>query len=620
MRQQPRHRQIDMPQAPDIQPDIALDALARFVAELPVALALFDREQRYRAASAAWIAAFGLSHLLLNGHNHAELSRTGAQAVDEVLRRALGGEAVADKRIVEDDPPYRWWSLLSARPHRDAEGAIIGAILALRQAQVPSAADDADVAPDPLTGLASRGEFVRQLRHLLDEPASERRAAVVLAINLTDFHGINTLFGSTIGDQVLRVTAARLVSGTRARRRDAEAQTAPDRGGPDLARTDLASPDLGGPDLVARLGADEFGILCGSGPLSLADAEALASRLLRAVSGTVAVEGRSVRPAASAGFLMPAATHAGADDVLRDLDLALHQAKAAGPGAAVGWQPPLTVTAMRRSANAMRLRQAYDEAEFVVHYQPVLRLADNCLVGAEALLRWNKPGEGLLPEAAFAAALDEGGLAVEVGAWMMRDVVRQMETWETLYGRHIVDWVGIKLMRRQLTAPAKLLATLEAIDRSGFALHRLMLGVGEAVLQREPDSAGQVLDAARRLGLRIALDAFGTGHVWPQAARAGSVDAVIIDGGFIAGIGTEEGERLLQALLAIARLHDGLIIGDGIETPAQSDFLREHGCGCGAGGLLAAAMDGALLGAFALTHGTHPGDNARGAGPTRIAG
>ncbi|MGE5268754.1 MAG: EAL domain-containing protein [Thiohalocapsa sp.] len=599
-----------MPQAPDNSSDISLDELARFVAELPVALALFDRDQRYRAASGAWIAAFGLSRGPLTGHRHAELSRTGAQALDELLRRALSGEAVEDQRIVEEDPPYRWWSLLSARPHRDADGTIVGAVLALRQAQFGSTGDDSDTGPDPLTGLAGRGEFVRQLRRLLAEPAGERPAALVLAVNLADFHDINTLFGNTIGDQVLRVTAARLVSGTRARRRD-------ERRDPEAQR----ATDGGGPDLVARLGADEFGILCGSGPLSLADAEALATRLVRAVSGTVAVEGRSVRPAATAGFLIPAATHADADDVLRDLDLASHQAKAAGPGAAVGWQPSLTVAAIRRSTLAMRLRQAYDEAEFVVHYQPVLRLADNCLVGAEALLRWNKPGEGLLPQAAFAAALDEGGLAVEVGAWVVREVVRQMETWETLYGRHIVDWVSIRLMRRQLAAPAKLLATLEAVDRSGFALRHLMLGVGDAALEREAESAGRLLDEARRLGLRIALDAFGTGPVWPEPARAGPVDAVIIDAGFIAGIGTEEGERLLQALLAIARLHGGLIIGDGIETPAQSDFLREHGCGCGAGGLLATAMDGALLGAFALTHpGTRPGDGGRGSGPTRLVG
>lgn len=452
-----------------------------------------------------------------------------------------------------------------------------------------------DEAADPLTGLATRAEFIVALQQLFAEGAPRDRAVLAILINLDGFRGVNTLHGAATGDQVLRVAAERLLSGTRS------------RGLPEESTAARA------PDLVARLGADEFAILCRPPAPPAAEAEALAGRLLRMLESPIVVDGNSLRLAARAGIVITTAAHRSPDDVLRALDLAAQRAKALGGGTVARWRPSLTAAATRRSSLAMQLHRAFDNGEFVLHYQPVLCLADGRLVGAEGLLRWNNPSEGLLNCALFMPVLEETGLIVELGSWVLRETVRQVEMWDALYGRDIVDWVGVNLAALQLHHPERLLASLRAIDAGGFSLRRLCLEIPAAVFPRAPDSA-DTLGKLRGLGLRIAIDDFGTGHIWPDGLRRHPVEAIKIDGEFIAGIGTAAGETLLQALFAITRLSDAAIIAEGIEVPAQRDFLHQIGCGFGQGYLFAEPMDGALFGTYALTHAVENGSGAQLAG------
>ena len=579
--------------------DRSSDWQARFVTGIPAAVALFDRDFKYRAASAAWILAFGLSRAALAGHRHDELCRDGREALNEVQRRALCGEAVEDYHIVEDAPTQRSSTILNARPHRDLDGTIAGVIVALRLADPPGIAQAARPAPDPLTGLAERHEFTRRLREVLADPDPERRAAIVFAINLDSFRNINILHGAGIGDQVLKVTAERLVSGTRSRLSGEESATAR------------------GKDMVARLGADEFGIICGPPALPPAEAESLAARLLCMVESPIAIAGQSLRLTASIGSIVTTPAHRHEDELLRDLDLALQQAKVLGPSKTIAWEPSLTRTATRRYSLADQLRRAFDNGEFMLHYQPVLRLSDNRMIGAEALLRWNHPSEGLVASAAFVPVLEETGLIVEIGSWVIREAVGQIETWHELYGRDIVDWVSVNLSARQFNDPARLLATVRAIYDGGFSVHRLKLEITETALMRNPQIARAVLGEFHELGLRVAIDDFGTGYSSLNSLRHYPVETIKIDGEFIAQIGTAEGDKLVQALLNIAQIYGAAIIAEGIETVAQRDFLRNSGCGFGQGYLFAEAMDGALLGAYALTHAVKAD---RGPTRTRLTG
>jgi diguanylate cyclase (GGDEF)-like protein len=437
--------------------------------------------------------------------------------------------------------------------------------------------------PDPLTGLADRYQFTRRLREILSDPDPDRRTVTVFALNLDGFRTLNTLHGFRVGDEALKIIADRLVSCTRSR----------DSG--------VAGPAARPRDMVARLGGDEFGIICCPPALPQAAAKALAARLPRIVEAPIALGGQSLRLTGGTGFITTIPAHREADDVLRDLDLALRQAKALGPGKVVAWEPALTRSAMRRYTLAEELRRAFDNHELVLHYQPILRLSDTRMVGAEALLRWNHPSEGLVTTASFLPLLEETGLIVEVGCWVIREAVRQIEAWRRLYGRDIVDWVSVNLSARQIDDPSALLATLRGIHGGGFSLRRLRLEITETGFMSNPEMTRAVLAQLDALGIQIAIDDFGTGYSSLNSLRNYPVDTIKIDAEFISQIGTADGEKLAQALLNIARTHDAAIVAEGVETVEQRDFLAARGCGFGQGHLFAEPMDGALLGAYALT-------------------
>jgi diguanylate cyclase (GGDEF)-like protein len=561
--------------------DRPFDFTARSIREIPAAVALFDRDLCYVAASKRWIAAFGLPRLPLAGWHHDELCRAGQEGLGEVQRRALAGETVEDYQLVDDDAaPNPRPTILRARPHRRHDGSIVGVIVGLREVPVPTVIERAP-APDPLTGLADRHQFARHLREILSDP--ERRAVVVFALNLDSFRSLNTLHGLRLGDEVLKIIAERLALGTRSRHSGEAGGAARDR------------------DMVARLGGDEFGIICGPPALPQAEAEAFAARLPRIVQSPIVIGAQSLRVTTSIGFITTTPAHRDADDVLRDLDLALQQAKALGSGKVLAWEPALTRTAIRRYSLVEQVRRAFDNGELVLHYQPILRLSDSRMVGAEALLRWNHPSEGLVTSAAFLPLLEETGLIVEVGSWVIREVVRQIESWRVLYGRDVIDWVSVNLSARQFDDPSALLATLRGIYEGGFSLRRLRLEITETGFMRNPEITRAVLAQFDALGIQIAIDDFGTGYSSLNSLHTYPVDMIKIDAEFIARIGTADGEKLAEALLNIAQTYDATIIAEGIETVAQRDFLQASGCRFGQGYLFAEPMVGALLGAYALT-------------------
>jgi predicted signal transduction protein with EAL and GGDEF domain len=567
----------------------APDWITRFVDDIPTGVALFDRELRYVTANAGWVKAFRLSAAPLAGQRHDELDPTGGSQFAALQARAIAGEVVSGCDSVETDAAGRLWQrAVSFRPRRARDGSVLGVTAALQEVVTAPSANIAQPMPDRLTGIAGREAFLARLRAALKPVGGDPRATAMFLLDIDDFKGINDLYGTRIGDRVLKTVAARLLTGIRSR------PTPP-------GHSDRPVKSLGA-DLVARLGADEFGVILGNATPTPADAEAFARRLLQLVATPINVGDQRIRLTANLGYIITTPGHHTEDDVLRDLNVALQEAKLRGPHSARAWDPGLTSSVGRRLALLDELRRALEENEFVLHYQPILNLADQRVVGAEALLRWNHPTEGIVPPADFLPLLEESGLIVQVGCWVIREVVRQMQVWQMLYGRDMLDWVSINVSARQFNDPSLLLATLCEINDSGFPLDRLKLEITESAVMRSPELTSNVLGELQDIGIRVALDDFGTGYSALGALRHYSVDTIKIDRDFTKRLDTDDGRELVLALLKIARIYGAAVVAEGVETAAQQEILQQAGCDYGQGYLFAKPMGGSLFGAYALTH------------------
>jgi predicted signal transduction protein with EAL and GGDEF domain len=557
------------------------------MADLPSAVAIFDSKLHYITANGPWLDVFGIDESELPGRRHYELDPRSGPVIAELLRRALDGETVETCEIGEPDPAHQSRRFVMSARRRGGSGGESGLVATVHEVAPGGAETGLHEVSDQLTGLAGRHRFMAHVRSVL-RPRGTWRPTAMFLLDIDNFKGVNDLYGAGVGDGVLKIIANRLIAGTRSR---------------DMA---TERPGRRNPvryvDMVARLGADEFGIVLGNPPPSLADAEAFARRLLQLIANPVMIGEECVRLSASVGFIITSPTHRNEDDALRDLDVALQEAKARGPNNAKAWEPSLTSTVGRRLALLDQLRRALDEGEFVLHYQPILRVADSKVVGAEALLRWNHPSDGLVPPAAFLPVLEESGLIVPVGCWVVREAVRQMQVWQMLYGRDILDWVSVNASARQFNDPSLLLATLNGINDSGFPLERLKVEITESAVMRNPEITRGVLSELQDIGIRLAIDDFGTGYSALGVLRHYAVDTIKIDRGFTARLDTVDGKELVLALLKIARIYGADVVAEGVETVAQAEILRAAGCGFVQGYLYAKPMDGSFFGAYALTH------------------
>jgi diguanylate cyclase (GGDEF)-like protein len=563
------------------------DGIARFIADLPSGVAVFDRELRYVAANVTWAEALGLAGIDLAGRRHEEVGGGddgGRFAAGQ--RRALAGDIVEAWPLAEDCGDGRTRTV-GFRPRRAGDGSIVGVVAALGDSVRELTAPAWSPPDDRLTGITGREGFLGRVRTVLAAPARYRRNVAVFLVDIDDFKGINALYGTRIGDRVLAAVATRLVRGVRSR--------------PGSRQSDRPTDA----DLVARLGADEFGVVMGGGALSPADAEAFALRLLQLAAAPVVVGRQRIRLTANVGYLIIGPGHCSEDDALRDLNAALQEAKLCGPNSVKPWDPALTSVVGRRLALLDELRRALDEGEFVLHYQPILSLGDQRAAGAEALLRWKHPRQGLIPPGDFLPLLEESGLIVPVGRWIIREAMRQMQLWRRLYGRDMVDWLSINVSAKQFNNPSLLLATLEEIGASGVPLDRIKLEITESAVMRNPDVTRAVLGELQHIGIRVGLDDFGTGYSALGALRHYRVDMIKIDRDFTSRLDTADGRELVAALLKIARIYGAAVVAEGVESAEQQTALQALGCDFGQGYLYARPMDGALFGAYALTRLVH---------------
>jgi diguanylate cyclase (GGDEF)-like protein len=395
---------------------------------------------------------------------------------------------------------------------------------------------------DPLTGLPNR-----LLLHGRIGAALERRAdGALLMVDIDGFKDVNDRFGHAMGDDLLLAVAQRI--------------------------SDLIGPA----HLLARPGGDEFAVL-----LEDVDCDTVRERgdaVVAAMRRPVTVRGHDLYATVSAGVrtLDPSGLTV---DMLRDADLALHAAKAAGRDQLVVYDEALREQRAEKRRTVERLRSAIGNEELVVHYQPMVRLADERFQAVEALVRWCPPGEAMVPPDMFIPAAEDSGLIVALGEWVLRQSCRDAVSWNEQHG----TLLSVNVSPRQLREQDFVAVVQRALADSGFPADALILEITESVLVGSGAQTEQTIDHLSRLrrdGVRVAVDDFGTGYSSLAYLRDLPIDFVKIDRSFMP-TGAPGADHLVTLVRAIVDLASGLGLGtvaEGIETPEQAQLLRELGC------------------------------------------
>ena len=416
---------------------------------------------------------------------------------------------------------------------------------------------------DELTGLANRTLFLDRMEQTLRRAGRTGTAPTVLCLDLDGFKDVNDSLGHLAGDELLRVVAGRLEGVVRAA------------------------------DTVARLGGDEFAVLVDGTSGGLAEASALAERVLVALGEPIDLDGQRVTISASVGIVAaePGSTPL---SLLRDGDIAMYRAKAGGRGRWVVFAPDMRAAALERIELERELGGALAAGQLRLVYQPVVDLADDHVVGFEALLRWDHPELGVVGPDRFIPIAEESGLIVPIGSWVLTEATRTVAGWQRAHPRTPPVSMAVNVSARQLASTSLVEHVREALADSGIAPSSLVLEVTETALVSDPQAVAEQLAQLRALGVRLALDDFGTGYNSLSYLRQFDVDILKIDRSFV-GTMTAPGDdaAILHGLLELGRRLQLEIVAEGVELDVQRDLLRAERCGLAQGYLFARPLDSA---------------------------
>lgn len=417
---------------------------------------------------------------------------------------------------------------------------------------------------DPLTGLANRALFLDHLRSELARGERRSEALAVLFLDLDRFKVVNDSLGHSIGDVLLVEVARRLA---------------------DLLR---------GGDTVARLGGDEFVMLLPdvSGP---DEAVIIAKRVLAAIRRPIEVDADELFTTASMGIAVweasrPADGAATAEALVRDADTAMYRAKARGRDRYEIFDEDLRTQATARFHLETFLRRAVELGELEVHYQPEIDLHTGLLAGAEALVRWRHPVEGLLEAKTFIDLAEESGLILDLGSWVLKEACRQVGEWKRMDDREL-GTLRVNLSPRQIAHPDLLDTVVQALEIGGLEPSSLCLEITETALMSDAAASLSVLSALRSLGVELAIDDFGTGYSSLSYLKRFPVTVLKIDRSFVDGLGHDPDDQAIAgAIVSLGRSLGLSLVAEGVETPRHLHELRLLGCDRAQGYLFSPAL------------------------------
>jgi diguanylate cyclase (GGDEF)-like protein/PAS domain S-box-containing protein len=399
---------------------------------------------------------------------------------------------------------------------------------------------------DALTGLPNRRLFRDRLTVALAHARRMKHPLAVMFLDLDRFKVVNDTLGHSTGDELLKAIAARLQASLREE------------------------------DSIARMGGDEFTVLLAD--LKTADAAAkIAQKVLDTIALPVQIEGTELFITTSIGIALFPSDGDTAEVLLANADHAMYRAKDAGRNSYQMFTPAMNSRALERLSLENDLRHALDRGELELHYQPQINIASGRVTGVEALLRWNRPGFGLVGPMDFIPIAEETRLIVPIGEWVLREACRQAREWQ---GDHESGFrMAVNLSPRQFQHSDLPQVIASALELSGLTPSDLELEITESLAMQNTSRTIATLHRLREMGVQIAIDDFGTGHSSLNYLRSFPIDSVKIDQEFVQEIEASAPDRaIVSAVIGMARGLRLRVTAEGVETPEQLEFLREQGC------------------------------------------
>jgi diguanylate cyclase (GGDEF)-like protein/PAS domain S-box-containing protein len=480
----------------------------------------------------------------------------------EQLADGSGGLATLELRVAHAEGAWRWMEGIGANRLDDPD--VEGIVVNYRDISDRKALEEQlehQAFHDPMTGLANRALFGDRVEHALarrDRPGYGPTS--VLFIDLDDFKTVNDSLGHPAGDTLLRAVAERLRACVR--------------------------PG----DTAARLGGDEFGVL-----LEETNEEAaaeIAERIHEAMAQPFTIDARQLAVTASIGIASTEVSGRTADELLRNADAAMYTAKARGKGRHESFEPSMHASALRRLELRAALEEALARGDFRIHYQPVVDLETDDVVGVEALLRWQLPNGRLALPGEFVALAEESGLIVPIGRWVLHEACRDLAAWQRA-GAPSSFSVAVNVSARQVQSPGLLDDVTSALASSGVDPDALTLEITESALLDDTDATADAIVRLKELGVRIALDDFGTGYSSLSHLRRFPIDVLKIDQSFVAALGhAGEDAALVRSVLNLGETLKLDVVAEGVETIEQLDRLVALQGRLAQGYLLARPVDG----------------------------
>jgi diguanylate cyclase (GGDEF)-like protein/PAS domain S-box-containing protein len=509
--------------------------------------------------SPRWVALTGCEEHEVGNTPDEWLNRVHPEEVPDVLRQIAiaraeeGDELEFRHRLRHKDGRYRW-TACRVSVVRDSGGAAVRLMGAHTDITV-------ETVTDRLTGLPNRLLLIDRLAHSIER--AQKYEGFHFAVLLLDLGGQSSA-------SLLTAAARRLETSLR------------------IAN---ATPTLRSNDVVARVEGDQFAVLL-DGLKAVSHAKVVADRLLKEILAPFTINGREVFLSASIGVAVSATGYAGAEDVLRDADTALHRARMLG-----GSHCEVFDTAILQSHQAELqlegdLKDALERREFRLLYQPIVSMTSNQIVGFEALVRWQHPVLGVISPVDFIPIAERTELIVPLGEWILREACIRLKAWQDNPTFPSDLWIAVNLSGVQLKDPTLVQRVGAALTDSGLQSRSLVLELTESMAMENPTGVKSLLMELRSIGVRISIDDFGTGYSSLAHLRQFPVDALKFDRSFVRGIETRQDSAAIVGTLTDMALQLGLqVVAEGIENEQQLALLRSLRCHAAQGYLFAKPLD-----------------------------